>query len=80
MITQRDDNPAIILPVQDHRDSTKFECHHVKGFFFRCWPTSAREIFLIRMLIHREEKFAPANGGGVILPLEVYKRYFSIKN
>jgi hypothetical protein len=76
MTIQREDNPSVILPVQDHRDSTKFESQFIKGHFFRCYPKTAREIFVMGMLIHREEKFAPANGGGIIVPVETFKRYF----
>jgi hypothetical protein len=80
MIAQRDDNPSVILPVKVNHDSIKFEARGVKGYFFRVWPKTAKEIFMMRMLIHREEKFAPANGGGIIVTVDAYKRYFKSNN
>jgi len=77
MITQREDNPCVITPVIDERNQTKFEHRTLKGFFFRCWPKTAKEIMLIQMLDHRREKHAPASGGGIILTVEAYRRYFA---
>jgi len=77
MITQREDNPCVIVPTTDDRNQTKFETRHIKGHFFRCLPKTAKEIFLMQMLEHRKEKFAPANGGGIMLPLETYRKFFA---
>jgi hypothetical protein len=77
MITQREDNPQVIAPVTDERNQTKFETEYRKGHFFRCWPKTAKEIFLIQMLEHRKEKFAPASGCGIIIPLEAYRKFFA---
>jgi hypothetical protein len=77
MTRQREDNPLVIISVTDARDQRKFEQERIKGKFLRVWPMTARQILTMQMLEHRKEKFAPADGGGILVEIEAFRRYFA---
>jgi hypothetical protein len=47
----------------------------MKGFFHRVFPVDARENSALRMLEHHVDKFAPANGNGILITDEALKKF-----
>jgi len=39
----------------------------LKGKWLRVFPMTGKDVAFLRMLTHREEKFAPAHGVGVLV-------------
>jgi hypothetical protein len=61
-------NPDIIREEKDLRYGTPvYNSTQIKGDFYRVIPANAREVFYLRNLEHRVDKFAPARGNGVIV-------------
>lgn len=66
-------NPEVVVkkPVKDiYSYTTGF----VRGEFFRVIPDGFREIFLIQMLEMHQEKFAPANGNGILISKAAFQK------
>ena len=65
-ILQKVKNPRVLKPVQ-LRGLTSFEAHELKGIYYKIIPSNAKEVFALQMLEHRAEKFAPAEGNGILV-------------
>ena len=65
-ILQEVTNPRVLQPVQ-LRGLTSFESHELKGTYYKIIPTCAKEVFALQMLEHRVEKFALAEGNGILV-------------
>lgn len=63
-------NPRVILPTENERGAVSWDRGTVVGKFFRVVPETPREIAALRMLDHRIDKFAPAEGNGAIVSAE----------
>jgi hypothetical protein len=49
------------------------------GKWWRVQPTDAKEIFALRLLEHRVDKFAPADGHGVLITDQAMRQFRSGK-
>lgn len=61
-------NPEVI--VQEHRvtcSEPKYVATTITGTWARVFPQTASDVFFLQCLEHRVDKFAPANGVGVIV-------------
>ena len=67
-------NPTVVcVKLRAGRES--FETHEMKGFFHRVFPVDARENSALRMLDHHVDKFAPADGEGILITDEALKKF-----
>jgi hypothetical protein len=60
-----------------NKDS-KFQLYNreaLKGKWWRVIPVDAKEVIALQMLIHREEKFAPAFGSGALVSDEALNKF-----
>lgn len=73
-IIQKVKNPQVLKLVQ-LRGLTFFESHELKGTFYKIRPSTAKEVFALQMLEHRVEKFAPAEGNGVLVTAEALAKF-----
>jgi len=50
---------------------------HVKlpGKYHRVFPVSGKEVMALRMLVHQEEKYAPAEGNGILVTDAAMSKY-----
>ena len=69
-------NPQVIIR-KDMVMGSKFVEHQLKGKYYRVLPRSEKEIYAIAMMTHREDKWAPAKGDGVILTKEIVAKFDS---
>lgn len=67
-IMKPEKDPAVLVP--DGRTDTGVEPLRYDGKLVRVYPTKARDVFALQMLDHHREKFAPVNGGGVMVTPE----------
>ena len=65
-ILQKVKDPRVLKPVQ-LRGLTSFEAHEYNGTLYKIIPSNAKEVFALQMLQHRVEKFAPAEGNGILV-------------
>ena len=65
LIQRKEVNPAVL--VSDGRTEHGVEPVTYEGTLRRVVPTTARDVFALQMLEHRREKFAPAQGGGILV-------------
>ena len=72
-------NPSVIARLETPKGTVTTESKTQKGMFVRCFPKTSRDIMTMQMLIHNEEKFAPAEGNGVLVELTAFHRYFPFK-
>jgi len=63
-------NPRVILPRRDFRGVTAWEEAEVVGEFYHVIPSTPKEIQYLTLLKLHWEKYAPAEGAGVLLRLE----------
>jgi hypothetical protein len=69
-------NPEVIMPLTDKiSQRTSYERQTLLGTFYNVTPTTEREVMALRMLDHRVDKFAPAQGEGVILTAESFQKF-----
>jgi len=47
----------------------------LKGKWWRVIPVNAKEVIALQMLVHREEKFAPAFGSGALVSDEALNKF-----
>lgn len=61
----KEENPEGLMPDEgiDHSFSPK----PLKGSWYRLLPSTARDVFYLRSLVHRIDKVAPARGAGVLV-------------
>jgi hypothetical protein len=71
-------NPEVITK---HGEGCKtiFSISKLKGKWHRVIPCTAKDIYAMMMLRHHEEKFAPAEGDGVIISDEAFKKLRAVK-
>jgi len=70
--TERD--PFVIVR-KESSHGYQFCIERLKGEFYRILPFGPKDIFAVSMMSHREDKFAPANGNGIILTKEIVKKF-----
>ena len=67
-------NPQVVIR-KDMVTGSKFVEHELKGEYYRVSPCCEKEIHAIAMMVHREDKWAPAKGDGVILTKEIVAKF-----
>jgi len=70
--TERD--PFVIVR-KESSHGYQFCIERLKGEFYRILPFGPKDIFAVSMMSHREDKFAPANGNGIILTKEIVAKF-----
>ena len=68
-------NPEVIIKSETSRGTEDFNSHQILGMFYLVNPSEpgqAKEVIAIQMMIHGEDKFAPAirfmaHGEGIIV-------------
>lgn len=73
-ILQKVKNPRVLKPVQ-LRGIVSYEPHELKGTYYKIIPSNAKAVFALQMLEHRLEKFAPAEGNGVLVTAEALAKF-----
>lgn len=63
----KSNDPRVIVRVENARAAISYDQETIQGKFFRVVPQTPREIAALRMLDHRVDKFAPADGNGAIV-------------
>jgi hypothetical protein len=62
----------------DINKDSKFQLYRRKRLEGRWWrvkPINAKEVLALAMLAHRQEKFAPEEGGGVLVSDEALSKF-----
>jgi len=59
--------PEVIVPRPENKSDIKFGTDFVRGRWWRVFPEDGKDVRFIEWLIHHEEKFAPANGDGILI-------------
>lgn len=65
-ITQRIKSPTVIIASRSQVADT-VKTVQLSGTWHLVMPHTAREVLALQMLEHQFEKFAPANGNGVLI-------------
>lgn len=61
-------NPEVITQkVEPGQQEVSFTTTTQSGEFYLVHPGSTKEILFVMFLAHREEKFAPARGNGILI-------------
>jgi hypothetical protein len=68
-------NARVIMPTENERGAISWDRGVVVGKFFRVVPQTPREIAALRLLTHRVDKFAPADGNGAIVSGEALEKF-----
>jgi len=68
-----ENNPSVIIPAVNQHTGLTYESQQLLGKFTRVMPTGSDHQALC-MMVHREDKFAPASGNGVIIRNEILKQ------
>ena len=63
----RESDPEVVDVEYNRNGHEQFRTRQLTGKFFRVMPETLRDIMALKMLEHRHDKFAPANGDGVII-------------
>jgi hypothetical protein len=66
---------AVVRAVRAGKTEPEIEVGELPGKWWRVLPTDAKEVNALRMLAHREEKFAPAKGHGVLISDDAMKAF-----
>jgi hypothetical protein len=69
---------AVVRAVRAGKTEAEIEVGELPGKWWRVLPSGesmAREVNALRMLAHREEKFAPAKGHGVLISDDAMKTF-----
>lgn len=61
----KETNPEGLVP--DESIDHSFSSRPLKGSWYRLWPNTAKDVFYLRSLVHRVDKFAPSHGTGVLV-------------
>lgn len=71
----REEEPQGVFPC-DNFDSSdpKFFTKALKGTWIRVIPKTAKDVLFLQMLEHHQDKFAPADGDGVLVKPETLAR------
>jgi len=65
-IHTKERSPSVISPrIKGNR--VEWNTTQIDGTLYRVTPTTAREVMALRMLTHREQKYAPAHGNGALI-------------
>jgi len=67
-------NPRVIIR-KDMITGSQFVEHELKGQYYRILPFGEKDIYAVSMMAHREDKWAPAKGNGIILTKEIVKKF-----
>lgn len=60
--------PRVIYPVEvPHGEPAQFREEHLSGQWLRVFPQTGMDVRFLRSTEHHLDRFAPANGPGVIL-------------
>lgn len=67
-------NPWVIIR-KDMITGSQFVEHELKGQYYRILPFGEKDIYAVSMMTHREDKWAPAKGNGIILSKEIITKF-----
>jgi hypothetical protein len=67
-------NPRVIVR-KDMITGSQFVEHELKGQYYRILPFGENDIYAVSMMAHREDKWAPAKGNGIILTKEIVAKF-----
>ncbi len=67
-------NPRVIVR-KDMITGSQFVTCHLKGEYYRIMPFGGKDVYAVSMMVHREEKWAPATGNGIILSKEIVAKF-----
>ncbi len=67
-------NPWVIIR-KDMITGSQFVEHELKGQYYRILPFGEKDIHAVSMMAHREDKWAPAKGNGIILTKEIVTKF-----
>ena len=70
-------DPEVIVPRPENKSDIKFGSEAKPGKWWRVFPQNGRDVRFIEWLIHHEEKFAPADGDGVIISCSALDKYLA---
>jgi hypothetical protein len=73
-------DPRIICEQKKTNGHNIFETRYASGLFFRVYPKTCREVSALQMLQHHVDKFAPADGNGIIITKNAMMKFMSMKN
>jgi hypothetical protein len=69
------EDPLVIIECGTNRESVVYNRAVMKGQFWHVHPSNLEEISLLRLLDHRVDKFAPAQGEGVYVRMEALAKF-----
>jgi hypothetical protein len=72
-ITQKVKSPTVIIASRTLVSDT-VKTVQLSGTWLLVMPHTAREVLALQMLEHQMEKFAPANGNGVIISESAHEK------
>ena len=67
-------NPKVIVR-RDLETCSEYVEHELKGQYYRILPFGEKDIYALTMMVHREDKWAPAKGNGIILTKEIVAKF-----
>jgi hypothetical protein len=67
-------NPRVIIR-KDMITGSQFVEHELKGQYYRILPFGEKDIYAVSMMAHREDKWAPSRGNGIILTKEIVAKF-----
>jgi hypothetical protein len=73
-LRSREDNPSVIIRTESYHTGYTYDVKQLKGKFFRVRPETS-DFDALSMMKHREDKFAPAIGNGVIVTEAMLKQF-----
>lgn len=69
-----EDDPEIICRRSNECYVESFVTRVIRGRYFRVFPATVREIFLLQCLEMYDEKFAPSSGNGIIVSVRALEK------
>jgi len=60
-------NPEVIYRNTDVNGNPTFDSRQIAGEFYRVFPANEHEVNYIEGLAHQSDKFAPAEGNGILV-------------
>jgi len=66
----RSDNPDVIIRSTNRMNNPVYNTKTIHGRFYRVSPQCPKEIYALQMIENQMDKFAPAEGDGVIVSAE----------
>lgn len=71
----KEDAPHAVFPCENFDSSDpKFFTKELKGAWVRVIPKTAKDVLYLQMLEHHQDKFAPAEGNGVLVKADSLAR------